>query len=155
MTLQTLEPILRQQLFFEGMQERHIELITGCAKNVRFPEGQYIFREGDPADQFYLIRNGRVSVQCMVPHRGVTTVQTVGEGEVLGWSWLFPPHRWHFDARVQQETHAIEFDGKCLRGKCEHDHDLGYELFRRFIEIVGERLEATRLQLLDLYASHR
>jgi len=155
MTLQTLEPILRQQLFFEGMQERHIELITGCAKNVRFPEGQYIFREGDPADQFYLIRNGVVSVQCMVPHRGVTTVQTVGEGEVLGWSWLFPPHRWHFDARVQQETHALEFDGKCLRGKCENDHDLGYELFRRFIEIVGERLEATRLQLLDLYGNHR
>jgi len=154
MTLQTLEPILREQPFFEGMDEQHIELITGCAKNVRFPEGQYIFREGDPANQFYLIRNGLVSVQCMVPHRGVTTVQTVGQGEVLGWSWLFPPHRWHFDARVQQETHALEFDGKCLRGKCDNDHDLGYELFRRFIEIVGERLEATRLQLLDVYGTH-
>ena len=154
MTLQTLEPILREQPFFEGMDEQHIELITGCAKNVRFPEGQYIFREGDAANQFYLIRNGLVSVQCMVPHRGVTTVQTVGQGEVLGWSWLFPPHRWHFDARVQQETHALEFDGKCLRGKCDNDHDLGYELFRRFIEIVGERLEATRLQLLDVYGTH-
>jgi hypothetical protein len=89
----------------------------------------------------------------MVPHRGVTTVQTVGEGEILGWSWLFPPHRWHFDARTQQSTHAFKFDGRCLRNKCEEDHDLGYELFRRFMFIVGERLEATRMQLLDMYGN--
>ena len=154
MTLQTLEPIIRQQPFFRGMEDRHIELITGCAKNVRFGEEQLIFREGDSADHFYLVREGLVSVQCLIPHRGLTTVQTVGEGDVLGWSWLFPPHRWHFDARTQNPTHALEFDGKCLRTKCEEDHDLGYELFRRFIRIVGERLEATRMQLLDMYGNH-
>lgn len=154
MTVQTLEPIIRQQPFFQGMEDRHIELITGCAKNVRFGEEQLIFREGDSADHFYLVREGLVSVQCMIPHRGITTVQTVGVGEVLGWSWLFPPHRWHFDARTQQATHALEFNGKCLRTKCEADHDLGYEFFRRFIRIVGERLEATRLQLLDMYGNH-
>jgi len=153
MTIETLEPIIRQQAFFEGMEERHIELITGCATNVRFTEEQFIAREGEPADHFYLIRDGMVSVECRVPHRGVTTVQTVGEGEILGWSWLFPPHRWHFDARTQTPTHALKFDGRCLRAKCEEDHHLGYEVFRRFIYIVGERLEATRMQLLDMYGN--
>jgi hypothetical protein len=83
MTVQTLEPIIRQQSFFQGMEERHIELITGCATNVRFEEGAFIAREGEPADHFYLVRSGLVSVECMVPHRGVTTMQTVGEGEIL------------------------------------------------------------------------
>jgi len=153
MTVQTLEPIIRQQRFFDGMEERHIELVTGCASNVRFAEEQFIAREGDPADHFYLIRDGMVSVECRAPHRGVMTVQTVSEGEILGWSWLFPPHRWHFDARTQTPTHALKFDGRCLRTKCEEDHDLGYELFRRFMYIVGERLEATRMQLLDIYGN--
>jgi len=153
MKVQTLEPIIRQQHFFQGMEERHIELISGCATNVSFAEGQFIAREGDPADHFYLVRNGLVSVECMVPHRGVTTIHTVAEGEILGWSWLFPPHRWHFDARTQKSTHALRFDGRCLRHKCEEDHDLGYEVFRRFIYIVGERLEATRMQLLDMYGN--
>jgi CRP/FNR family transcriptional regulator, cyclic AMP receptor protein len=154
MTIHTLEPIIQATPFFQGMEERHIELITGCARNVRFVEGETIFREGDAADQFYLIRSGLVSVQFMIPHRGLTTILTVREGDVLGWSWLFPPYRWHFDARTQQPTHALAFDGKCLRTKCEEDHDLGYEIFKRFTQIVNERLESTRLQLLDLYANH-
>lgn len=153
MTVQTLEPIIREQPFFLGMEERYIELITGCATNVTFAEGQFIAREGDPADHFYILRAGMVSVECRVPHRGVTTVQTVNEGEVLGWSWLFPPHRWHFDARTQTQVRAIRFDGRCLRSKCEEDHELGYEIFRRFMYIMGERLEATRMQLLDMYGN--
>ena len=154
MITQTLEPIITDQPFFRGMEPTHLRLIVGCAKNVRFDAGQTIFREGDPADHFYLIREGFVSVQFMIPHRGLTTVQTVGEGEVLGWSWLFPPYRWHFDARTQQATHALAFDGKCLRGKCEQDHDLGYEIYKRFMQLVTERLESARLQLLDLYGSN-
>ena len=153
MTVQTLEPIIRQQSFFQGMQECHIELITGCALNLHFAEGYFIAHEGDPANEFYLVREGTVCVECRIPHRGVTTVQTVHEDEILGWSWLFPPHRWHFDARAQTPIHALKFDGRCLRNKCEEDHDLGYELFRRFIYIVGERLEATRMQLLDMYGN--
>jgi len=154
MIIQTLEPIISEHPFFRGMEPAHLRLIVGCAKNVRFDAGQTIFREGDPADHFYLIREGFVSVQFMIPHRGLTTVQTVGEGEVLGWSWLFPPYRWHFDARTQQATHALAFDGKCLRGKCEQDHDLGYEIYKRFMQLVTERLESARLQLLDLYGSN-
>lgn len=155
MTVHTLEPIIQATPFFQGMEPRHTELITGCATNVRWGEGETIFRQGDTAEHFYLVRSGLVAVQLMVPHRGITTILTVGEGEVLGWSWLFPPYRWHFDARAQQATHALAFDGKCLRGKCDDDHDLGYEIFKRFMQIVNDRLESTRLQLLDMYGNSR
>ena len=92
-------------------------------------------------------------MELMIPQRGFATLQTVSEGEVLGWSWLLPPYRWRFGARTLQPTRALAFDGKCLRGKCEEDHDLGYELLKRFTNVVTERLEATRLQLLDLYGA--
>ncbi len=149
--IHTLEPIVEQHPFFLGMEERHIALIAGCAKNVRFESDQVIFHEGERADHFYLIRQGLVAVQCVIPNKGLTTVHTVGPDEVLGWSWLFAPHRFHFDGRAQQPTLALEFDGKCLRGKCDEDHDLGYEIYKRFTQIVTERLEATRMQLLDVY----
>jgi CRP-like cAMP-binding protein len=152
--IHTLEPIIRQHPFFQGLTDRHMQLIVGCAKNVILDAEQLVFREGEAADQFYLIREGLVSVEVMIPQRGATTVQTVGEGDVLGWSWLFPPYRWHFGARTLKLTRAIAFDGKCLRTKCEKDHDLGYELLKRFSRVVTERLEATRLQLLDLYGAN-
>ena len=151
--IQTLEGIVSEHPFFTGLEERHIQLIVGCAKNVRFDEGEIVFHEGDPADQFYFIREGLVAVELMIPQRGFATLQTVSEGEVLGWSWLLAPYRWRFGARTLQPTRALAFDGKCLRGKCEEDHDLGYELLKRFTNVVTERLEATRLQLLDLYGA--
>ena len=154
MTIHTLEPIIQATPFFQGMEDRHIELITGCARNVRWAEGETIFHQGDTADHFFLLRSGIVAVQLMVPHRGLTTILTVGEGEILGWSWLFPPYRWHFDARTQQPTYALAFDGKCLRTKCDEDHDLGYDIFKRFMQVLNDRLESTRLQLLDIYGNH-
>jgi len=151
--IQTLEGIVSEHPFFKGLEEQHIQLIVGCAKNVRFDEGEIVFHEGDPAEQFYFIREGLVAVELMIPQRGFATLQTVSEGEVLGWSWLLAPYRWRFGARTLQPTRALAFDGKCLRGKCEEDHDLGYELLKRFTNVVTERLEATRLQLLDLYGA--
>jgi CRP-like cAMP-binding protein len=152
--IHTLEPTIWEHPFFKGLDERYIQFITGCAKNVRFREGDVIFREGDAADEFYFIRRGLVAVELMVPQRGYVTVQTVGEGDVLGWSWLMAPYRWHFDARALQTTSALAFDGKCLRDKCEENHDLGYELLKRFTHIMSERLDAMRLQLMDLYGTH-
>ena len=151
---QTLESVIREHPFYRGLEEAHLKLIIGCAKNARFEEGAVLFREGDPADWFYLIRKGLVAIQVNVPQRGLVTLQTVGEGEVVGWSWLFPPYRWHFHAKVLQPTLALAFDGACLRGKCEADHHLGYELMKRAAKIMRERLQAARLQLLDLYASN-
>lgn len=153
MTITTLEPIIRQHPFFAGFEVKYLKLIVSCAKNVRFDEGHVLFHEGDAADYFYLIREGAVAVDVVVPQKGFVTVQTVSEGDVLGWSWLLPPHRWRFEGRVMRSTRALAFDGKCLRTKCEKDHDLGYELLKRFTRLVVERLEATRLQLLDLYGT--
>ncbi|MFQ5795868.1 MAG: cyclic nucleotide-binding domain-containing protein [Candidatus Bipolaricaulia bacterium] len=152
--METLERILAEHPFFEELDPKYLELLVGCASNVRFDAGQFIFCEGDEANQFYLIRHGRVALEISTPERGPITIQTIGEGEVLGWSWLLPPYRWHFDARTIELTRAIALDGECLRTKCEEDHDLGYELLKEFADIIMQRLQATQLQLLDLYGVH-
>jgi len=135
------------------LQEKHIQLITGCASNVVFQKGEFLFREGEQADTFYFVRHGKVAVESYVPQKGPIIIQTRGEGEVLGWSWLVPPYKWHFDARAQELTRAIALDGKCLRTKCEEDHDFGYEMMKRFTLIIAQRLDATRLQLMDVYGN--
>jgi len=151
MMMQTLEPILSEHPFLKGLKPDYLKILVGCASNVRFNAGQHLFREGEEANQFYMIRQGKVAVEVRAAELGPITVQTVGEGDVLGWSWLIPPYRWRFDARALELTRAITLDGICLRTKSEEDHDLGYELLKRFSNIIVERLEATRLQLLDIY----
>jgi CRP-like cAMP-binding protein len=152
--IQTLEAMIREHPFFKGLEEPCIKLIVECAKNVRFDEGQILFRQTDPTDHFYLVREGLAAVESMIPHRGSTTVLTAGSAEVLGWSWLFQPYKWHFDARALQSTRALAFDGKCLRTKCAEDHGLGYELLKPFTRIMREWFESTKLQLMDLYGSN-
>ena len=149
--MQTLEPILSEHPFLKRLKPDYLKILVGCASNVRFNAGQHLFREGEEANQFYMIRPGKVAVEVRAAELGPITVQTVGEGDVLGWSWLIPPYRWRFDARALELTRAIALDGICLRTKSEEDHDLGYELLKRFSNIIVERLEATRLQLLDIY----
>ena len=149
--MQTLESILVEHPFFKGLQPQYLQLITGCASNVRFNAGTYMLREGEEASQFFLIRHGKVALEVLAAQRGPITIETIEAGEVLGWSWLFPPYRWHFSARVVEPVRAIALDGICLRTKGEEDHDLGYELMKRVAQIMMERLQATRLQLLDVY----
>lgn len=151
----TLEPILAEHPFFSGLQPDYLKLVTGCASNIRFDAGQQICRSGEEANVFYIIRQGRVAVEVFAPGRGTITVETLGEGEVLGWSWLFPPYRTHFDVRALDLTRAIALDGKCLRTKCENDPALGYELLKRVAGVMVQRLQSARLQLLDVYGSNR
>ena len=148
------DAILPEQEFFQGMRPHALDIIAGCATNVRFAADEWIFQEGEDASQFYLIRHGKVALKAFVPGRGEVTIQTIEAGDVLGWSWLFPPYQWHFGARALELTRAIAFDGACLRMKAEDDHDLGYELLKRFSQTIIERLQATRLQLLDVYGVH-
>jgi CRP/FNR family transcriptional regulator, cyclic AMP receptor protein len=150
--MQTLEPILAEHPFFKGLKPEYLQLVTGCASNVRFDTGTYIFREGEDASQFYLIRQGKVALEIFAAQHGPITIETIEAGEVVGWSWLFPPYRWHFSGRVFEPTRAIALDGKCLRAKSEEDHDLGYELMKRVAQIMMERLQATRIRLLDIYS---
>ena len=100
---------------------------------------------------FFAIRHGTVALETYVPQRGGVTIETLHGGDVLGWSWLFPPYRCHFDARARTLVRALALDGVCLRGKCEADPKLGYELMSRFAQVLIERLQWTRLRLLDLY----
>jgi CRP-like cAMP-binding protein len=152
--MEGLERIIKEHPFFAGMQDAFLELVCGCAKNARFAAGQYLFHEGEPADWFYLIRQGRVALQLTAPGRGAVTFQTVEEGELAGVSWLIPPYRWTYDVRAVEDTRAIAINALCLRQKCEADHDLGYEMRKRFMPILIQRLQATRLQILDVYGTH-
>jgi CRP-like cAMP-binding protein len=149
--MRTLDEVVAESPVFDRMAKEHLELIAGCAQNTGFEAGEYLFREGGEADTFYLVRHGRVLLETFVPGRGALTVETVDDGDVVGWSWLFPPYRWHFDARALDMVRAVAFDGACLRGKIESDRTLGYELLSRFSPVMLERLQATRLQLLDVY----
>jgi CRP-like cAMP-binding protein len=149
--MQTLEPYLTEHPFLKDLEPRLLKILVGCASNVRFNAGQFVFREGEEANNFYIIRHGKISIEIFAAERGSLSIQTIGEGEILGWSWLIPPYRWRFDARAVELTRAIALDGKCLREKCEMDHDLGYELLKRFAHIITQRLETTRLQLIDIY----
>jgi len=151
--MEGLERILREHSFFSGIKEEYVALLAGCAKNVRFEAGEYVFHEGGTADQLYLLRSGRVALQISAPERAVT-IQTVGESDIVGASWLVPPYRWGFDAKALELTRAISLDATCLRGKCEDDHDLGYEMMKRFMPILLQRLQAARLQILDVYDIH-
>ncbi len=149
--MQTLEPLIKGHPFFEGLEPAHLRLVVGCARNELHAQGEMLFREGEEADWFYVIREGQLALEVHVPGRGPVALQTLSDGEVLGTSWLFPPYRWQFSARAVRSTRLLAFDGKCLRGKCDQDHDLGYELVRRAAQILMKRLDAARLQLLDLY----
>lgn len=151
MAVEDLGRYLKQHPFLQGLEDRHIETIVGCASNVKFDPGEYVYKEGQEANTFYFIRHGRIAVEIHAHNRGPLAIETVGEGDVLGWSWLIPPYRWHFDARAQELVRAIAMDGKCLRGKCDEDHELGYEIMRRFAQVFVNRLRATRLQLMDMY----
>lgn len=147
-----LAPLLKDHAFFENLKPEYTELLVECASNVRFEANQLIFRQGEDADRFYLIRHGKVAIEIRAPGQSAITIQTLIDHDVLGWSWLFPPYCWQFDARAIELTRAIALDGRCLRGKCEADPTLGYELMKRFSAIMLETLQATRLQLLDLYS---
>ncbi|MEI6669104.1 MAG: cyclic nucleotide-binding domain-containing protein [Acidobacteriota bacterium] len=149
--MHTLEPILAEHPFLKGLKQEHLELLTGCASNIRFDAGAFVFRQGQEANHFYILRDGKVAVELFAPQKGAVAIDTYGEGDVLGWSWLIPPYHWRFDARAIEPTRAIALDAKCMRTKCENDHDLGYELMKRFAKIIEQRLDATRWQLLDVY----
>jgi len=151
--MRTIEQYLPDHPFFAGLAPDALEVLAGCATNVSFAPGQYLFREGQPADQFYMIRRGRVAVEVHSPTNGRMTVDTADAGDVVGWSWLVAPYSWLFDARAVEPTGAVAFDGACLRDKCDRDPKLGYELMKVVTQVMFSRLVAARVRLLDLYGN--
>lgn len=153
MKIENLAKVLETHPFLARMDPAHVEFLAGCASNLRFEAGDLLARSGSPTEHTYLLRSGRVALELYVPGQGATRVATIEGAEVLGWSWLFPPYQWHFDARALETTRVLAFDGGCLREKLEADHHLGYEFLKRLIRAAHQRLERTRLQLMDVYGS--
>ena len=149
--MQTIDALLPEVAAFAGKQAGQLELMAACAATRVFGDGAYLTREGDPADTFFVIRKGSVAIETHVPQRGALVIETLHDHELVGWSWLVPPYRTQFDVRANGPAHTIAFDGACLRGKCDADPLLGYELLRRFSAVLLERLQATRLRLIDVY----
>ena len=149
--MQTIEPLLEVHPFFKGIESAYLKVVSGCASEMQFESGQFLFKEGERADKFFVIKSGRVPIEIYSPKQGQITIHTEQAGEIVGWSWLVAPYYWHFDARATEPTNVFAIDGKCLREMCENDRNMGYELMRRFALIIAERLEATRFQLLDVY----
>ena len=143
--------LIRQHPFTSGLEDEIVTLIAGCAKNVAFAADEYIFHQGGHQDYFYLLRHGTVALEIFRPGRGPFTFLTVKSGEILGASWMLPPYRWTYDARAVELTRAIAFECGCLRDKCEADHHIGYEMMKRFIPPLIERLQMARLQSADVY----
>jgi len=151
--MQTMEEVLGSHPFFAGLNAGAMRLIAGCASNVHFAEGEFLFQEGHEANQFWVIRRGRVAMQMESPGQGAIVTDTMDEGEVVGWSWLVPPYRFFADGRAVTPVSATALDGACLRGKCEADPELGYQLLKRVTSVMYQRLQSTRIRLLDLYGT--
>lgn len=145
-----IETLIREHPFFQDLSPHQYRLLADSAMRIQFRPGEAIFQQGDPANRFYLIQRGKVTVETWSKERGTVTIQTLGAGEVLGWSWLFPPYYWQFGARALEATDAIFIYGTPLREECESDHELGYELMKRASAVMLERLQATRRQLAGI-----
>jgi len=143
----SLKDILADHPFLKGIHPDYIASIAECAVIKNFEAGQYILREKEEANEFYLILHGKVALGTFISGRGFTTIQTLGQGEIVGWSWLVPPYRWRFDALVILPTQAIAVDAKGLRERCEADHNFGYVMAKQMAGVIGERLTATRMRL--------
>jgi len=146
---QELYALIAQQPFFKGLNTEQLQLLAGSALEMKFETGATIFEEGSPANRFFLILTGRVELSSEMEDRNVIPIQTLGSGDDLGWSWLFPPYSMHFTARVLEPTTTIFFYGTRLREQCEQDHELGYQLMKRIAEVATQSLRATQRRLMQ------
>ncbi len=155
MTEDSLARALRDHDFFKEFSSEQLAELAAIASEIEFVRGDLIFAEGGHADSAYAIVDGSVALELNVSHRGNHIVQTLHRGEMLGWGWLFPPHRWAFSALALDPTHLIRFDADQLRSLQDEDCALGYKMMKRFARVMTDRLAATRLQLVDFYADTR
>lgn len=147
----TLDTLIAEHRFTRELNPRYLHLLCECATYEQFGAGQVIFQEGGEADRFFLIQSGLVALQTFAPGQGMMTIQTIGVGEALGWSWLVPPYRWHFTAVAMEPIEAISLWAPTLRDRMEENHDFGYAIWTRMGSVMLERLQSTRLRLLEPY----
>jgi len=138
--------------FLAGMNRVQLALLNDCAMATNFKKKQTIFREGEMANRFYLIETGKVVLESSEGLGNPVIIDTISSGDLLGWSWMFPPYTWQFTARTVEPTAAIFFYGTILREYCEKDHSLGYELLKRMSAVMVKRLQAARKKMLAFHA---
>jgi len=149
MEIHSLQPMLREYPFFQGMDERLLEILVGCATNLRYDEGQYVFRQNQPATHMFFLRQGEIVLELEADDRSVVAIETLNAGDVFGWSWMFGLNNWKFDARATSLTRVIAMDAECISVRCEESAELGYELMRRIAQVAVDRLQATREILIQ------
>jgi CRP-like cAMP-binding protein len=148
--MQTAQDLIAAHPFLDGLTTKQLQRLSAWANRSQFRAGARIFTEGGHADRFWLIREGAVALDTQVPGRAAVLIETLGPGSVLGWSWRFPPYRWHFGATAVEQTLTVEFNGAGVRRVCDEDPELGYALTTRFMKVVVDRLQSTRMRLFDL-----
>ena len=141
--------------FLAGLEPRLIGVLAGMARFTEHRSGTWVARQGRPAEEFHLIEEGRYAIEITAADRPPLVIATVHPGDVLGWSWLVAPYHWHFDVVALDRGRTIVVDAASLRAACSADHEFGFEITRRFAEVIAMRLEATELQLIDVYGHHR
>ena len=140
-----------QHPLLRGFTHDQLTLLADCALPAQFKAGQIIFREGEKAKLFYLIEKGKVVLESKAEFGEPVVIDTIGAGDLLGWSWMMPPYKWHFTARAVEPTEAIYFAGTILRDYCERDHSLGFELHKRLSAVMMKRLQAARRKMLAMH----
>ncbi|NTU84669.1 MAG: cyclic nucleotide-binding domain-containing protein [Chloroflexales bacterium] len=153
MSAKSIESTLANHPFFQDIDPEVIGSIVSFARSISFAAGHLIFHQGEPADRLFLISHGSVALEVFAPDHGPILLMTLGVGDVLGWSWLFPPYFWHLDARALTPTKAIAIDGAKLRASCDANHELGYQLMRHSVSTIEQRLQAALRQLVDLHSA--
>jgi CRP-like cAMP-binding protein len=143
--------MIAEHPFFHGMDPKFLELAGHRATERRFETGELLVEEGGEANAFHLLEHGKVALEVTAPDRPRRTIQTIGRGEVLGWSWLVPPYRWAFDARALKPTHSVVLDAEVLRRTLASHPETGYKFLMRLLPVIAQRLENTHLQLLDIH----
>ncbi len=149
--MEKIERIISEHPFFKGLNPDHIKEVSLSARELAFNPGEFLMREDEPGNCFYLILHGKVALEVFTPERGSIIITTVGENQILGYCWLIPPYQCRFDVRAVELTRAICIEGQGLREFCDSNHEIGYELLKRTTATMSALLEATRIQMLDIY----
>lgn len=152
MNVTSIRDLLAAQPVLLDLEPADIDLMAGCARNQVFEAGTFLAREDQPANHFFIVREGKVALELQAP-TGSLLIETIGSGDLVGWSWLFPPYQWTFDVEAITTTRAVVIDSTCLRDKCEADTAFGYRVMKRFAQVIVDRLQITRVRLLDLYGA--
>ena len=149
MSNQSITEYLSTHAFFSELSVEVVKFLCQCVSIREIKKGQILFQQGEPADKFYIVRTGQISIQIPAIMGPTLEIQTLGPNRVLGWSWLISPYQWNFQAKAEDDSELLEFDGTAILKRCEQDPQFGYELLKKFAELMAERLDAARLKMMD------